>query len=317
MAWTGVVTFMRMSSLVAVCLLVGSAASPARSAQDEAPAPNAEAEGKADAVDAVAEPVAVTQADAAPADAVAEDAGKLRVLALNLEVSGVSPTTASIFQGDIGNALDRYEELDVVTSADLAMMANLEGQRQMLGCEENSCLSELAGALGARYIVYGRLGVVEDIVVLQLNLFDSQQAQIINRQDLRGAGLKATLTQIEEAVDKLIAPIAKSRPAPTKKPDPIAAAQPAPEAEAAADEGGVLGTVLLISGGGLLVVGILGAVAGAVVAGVGEWRLRSKGRAPGEAELWTIAGPVGVIAAGALVVVALGGAGLTVWGVLE
>src|SRR6267378_1631361 len=46
----------------------------------------------------------------------------------------------------------RVVGLDEITAA-----LSLEKQKAMLGCNQESCLAEISGALGVRYIVHGRL----------------------------------------------------------------------------------------------------------------------------------------------------------------
>lgn len=266
-----------------------------------------------------AAPVEATPSEAAPGEAAPE---KHRVLALDLTASGVDDNTARIFQGDIGKALARHTALEVMTATDLQTIADLEGQKAALGCDTDSCLAEIAGAMGARYIVYGRLGTIEDIVVVQLNLFDSEAARVVAREDVREVGLKATLAALGPAVDRLVSSLvggvalspAATPPATTAPATGVAATPTEPE-----EEGSLLGLSLLLSGGALTGLGALGMVGLAGLAAAGEYRLSGdpKSRAPLETEAWTWVGPAAVISIGLCALVAAGGAGLLVWGVVE
>lgn len=75
-------------------------------------------------------------------------------------------------------AVDRY---DLATSDDLRMMLQTEKERQLLSCADDSCLAEIAGAMGARYLSRGRLSLLDDDVVLTLQLFDSQTVSLDNQ----------------------------------------------------------------------------------------------------------------------------------------
>ena len=57
----------------------------------------------------------------------------------------------------------------------------------MAGCDEGStsCLAELAGAMGARLVLFGDLGKLGDTTVVSLNLFLSDQAQSAGRETVR------------------------------------------------------------------------------------------------------------------------------------
>ncbi len=48
--------------------------------------------------------------------------------------------------------------------------------KQTLGCEDSSCYVEVAGALGARYLLYGSTSMLGDKVTVSLNLLDPSNA---------------------------------------------------------------------------------------------------------------------------------------------
>lgn len=46
-----------------------------------------------------------------------------------------------------------------------------------MGCDQDGCMAQLAGAFGARYVIYGSIAVLGDLYVVQLTLFDGDQAR--------------------------------------------------------------------------------------------------------------------------------------------
>ena len=108
---------------------------------------------------------------------------RLRVLVLDLAAeSGVSDGLVHTVSGIVSAELATYPELDVTSDADVKRMMELEGEKQAVGCGDSSCLAELAGAIGARLVVFGSIGKLGDDIVMHLNLFDSVKAASGGRQ---------------------------------------------------------------------------------------------------------------------------------------
>jgi len=122
------------------------AATPARGAQGAAPPPPA-AEGKTKAVR-----IAVL-------DVQATGAGDRKT------VEGLSPLLAS--------EVARRPGLTVVAGSDLRALVGFERQKQLLGCTEGSCLTEIAGALGVAYLVSSECSKVGSTWLLSLALLVS------------------------------------------------------------------------------------------------------------------------------------------------
>ena len=113
-----------------------------------------------------------------------------KLLMLDLKASLVDPQVAKIVTGMISAELAQYEDYDLITGEDLRQMVALEAEKQSVGCsDDSSCLAELAGAMGARYVVFGEVGKLDNIIVVNLNLFDSQEAKGAGRVMVRANGL--------------------------------------------------------------------------------------------------------------------------------
>ncbi len=104
---------------------------------------------------------------------------------------------------------------EVLSTRDIEKIVALESQKQLVGCAATDCLAEVAGALGARLVVFGELGALDDQLVLTLNVYDAEAARSVGRQLVRGAGAAALSEAIPAAVSTLLqAPVASvtSRP---------------------------------------------------------------------------------------------------------
>ena len=104
---------------------------------------------------------------------------KPRVLFLDLTAALVKPEEAKILTDMVSAELGQYDEYEAITSTDLRQMAALEAEKQSVGCSDSSCLAELAGAMGARYVIFGSVGKLGEKFILTLNLFDSVEAKAV------------------------------------------------------------------------------------------------------------------------------------------
>lgn len=143
------------------------------------------------------------RAEALTGDAEAAEAD-LRVLVMPMTGAGVPPETLSTITGVVTVALSGYEGLDVSSAADLAGMANLAASRQAMGCDDDGCLTELAGAVGARLVVFGQVGVLGKLIVLNLNLLDADAARAVGRATVEAESLEALPQKVREALDTLL-----------------------------------------------------------------------------------------------------------------
>lgn len=76
----------------------------------------------------------------------------------NLSAVGLETGEAELYANLLATGL-RSRGLKVVSGDDVAAVLGLERQKQLLGCAE-SCMAELAAALGAEGVVLGRVGLL-------------------------------------------------------------------------------------------------------------------------------------------------------------
>ncbi|OGQ09485.1 MAG: hypothetical protein A2138_15560 [Deltaproteobacteria bacterium RBG_16_71_12] len=241
---------------------------------------------------------------AAPAGATAAPAARAQLLVLNLDAIDVPPDKVSMLNGRIANLLSSRNDVDTVTSSDMQAMAQIDATKASMGCDDASCLAEMASALGARYVIYGRVGRLDDVILLQVNLFDASVGKPISRQEAEGAQLKELSDKLPKTLSALLAPLGGAvitEAAVVETPGP----SPAPL------------SLLTMVGGGAAVAGLVAA------AGLGAWALGLDGAlASSEASIeqkqfaydygWMVAS--GAIAG---VLVAAGGATAAAIGLVE
>ncbi len=102
-------------------------------------------------------------------------------------------------------AASRIEGTEVLSSKDIQDIVSLEGEKALMGCDDaGACLAEVAGALGARLVVFGQLGQLGDVLVLTLNLFDAESGSSSGRSVVRAETVAALGDKVEPAVAELV-----------------------------------------------------------------------------------------------------------------
>lgn len=118
---------------------------------------------------------------AVSAEPATKTAGGSRILVLDFGASlGADPELARLMQEMFVARLQSIGGYSVVASSDLQRLLDVEQQKQMLGCNQSACLVEVAGALGARYVVSGGLSLLAGHV-LTLKLVDATEAKLANQ----------------------------------------------------------------------------------------------------------------------------------------
>ena len=203
----------------------------------------------------------------ARAQANGADDHKLKVLVLDPTSSTVEPAVLTTVGSLLSVELAKIKQLDVITSSDVKKIAALEADKQSVGCEESSCLAELAGAMGARLVIFGDANKLGSLTVLNLNLFDSQKAQSVGRTSIQAKTVEELPGLLAPAVRELVRDALKGEHV------DVAAAAPAP-APPPTNGGSALATLWtwgLVGGGA--VVGLGGLAYDAVAPSSGDGHL--------------------------------------------
>lgn len=159
-----------------------------------------------------------------------EKAAKVKVLVLSLKATqGLDETTAQLLDDLVTVELARYPDFDVISDADVRQLVELEAERAAVGCEmDSSCLAEIAGAMGAQYVVSGRIGTIGSRISLTFSLYDSTKATSVGRVNLSDDKIDAIADGIPAAIHELVAGLLAERRLRGKEGAPaVAAAAPA------------------------------------------------------------------------------------------
>ena len=156
--------------------------------------------------------LAWTAAAAGVGGAGSAPAARTQVLVLDLDAIDIDKSKVSILNGRIASLLSARSDVEAITAADIQQMATLNANKAAVGCEESSCLAEIANALGARYVVYGRVGKLDDVFLLQVNLFDATIGKPISRQESQAAKLQELSAQMPQVIGALLRPLGGAQP---------------------------------------------------------------------------------------------------------
>ena len=142
-------------------------------------------------------------AAAAAADAPAKAPSRPKLIVLQLATAGgVEPGIGAALTEAVTTEVSSRGFFEVISSKDVETLLNVERQRELMGCsdEATNCLTELAGALGARFVLNGSVARLGDAYQLNLQTMDSQKAQPLGRSTLIGKDLGVLREQLKYVV---------------------------------------------------------------------------------------------------------------------
>ena len=140
--------------------------------------------------------------------------------AIATAVSGLIPVELAVVDG-----------LEVLAAADVKQMIEYEAEKQAIGCSDNSCLAELAGALGADLVIFGDVSRLGTLIIVNINLFDSVKTRAAGRISIQTKNVEELPGKLEPAMKKLVGPYLKSKgiPLPAQWSTAVASQAPPPK----------------------------------------------------------------------------------------
>jgi hypothetical protein len=199
------------------------------------------------------------------------------------------------------------DDIGVLTRSDIQQAIDLEMQKQAAGCDDESCLAEIAGALGARYVIFGSAGTLGKLHLINLSVYDSVKATSVARKDVQAENLESLPPLIEKAVAELFDMAAPSLTA-KKVEKPVAQADSTAETS---DK--KLLSPMFIGGGMTAAVGVGGAILFGLLANASDRALRQPEADTIQRETDFAFGYAWLSAMAISTVVALTGVGFAAW----
>lgn len=137
----------------------------------------------------------------------AEGDARKSILVLKLRPIQVEKGQVDLIDGLVARILSDYAALNVVTASDIRMMLDVEADRAKMECSKEECVAEIAGAMNTQYVIYGQVGKLGSLTLIQFNLFDSYEAKAIGRSDVQVDDFNALPDHLQAAIDRLLQPL--------------------------------------------------------------------------------------------------------------
>jgi hypothetical protein len=153
---------------------------------------------------------APSQAESAPekAEDKAEDKApsqksRYSVLVMDLKPTNADPDEVTVITQIVANSFSKHNAFNVLSGQDVSSAIGLEAQKQAMGCDEQTCLAEIAGALGADFVVFGTAGKLGQLFVVNLSLYDSAGANSAGRGQIEARNLELLPKEIDRVVNDM------------------------------------------------------------------------------------------------------------------
>jgi hypothetical protein len=113
----------------------------------------------------------------------------------------------------------RAQGLSVVTAKEITTVLGLERQRQLLGCSEasESCMAELAGALGVDGTLMGSIAKLDDTYQVQLKVLSAGGARVLAEFKGSARSENHLLSRLDDAAAELAVSLKPLAPPPTAR----------------------------------------------------------------------------------------------------
>jgi hypothetical protein len=139
-----------------------------------------------------------------PPSAQATPVRLLRVVVQDVRGEGINERLGSYFTASLVAEVRKLDRTTVVGMDELRALLRHEADRQLSGCEGDSCLADIADALGADVVVTAGLARVGADSVINVRRLDAKTAQVVgfDKRVIAGNG-EEFLAEIGPAIEKL------------------------------------------------------------------------------------------------------------------
>lgn len=140
-----------------------------------------------------------------------------RIAVPDFQTSAGNESLAAMVAGSVATEIDRTGLFQVTTSDQVRALLSLERQRQLLGCSDDSCNSDIAGQLGVDYMLNGRLTRLVDskkattAVNLDLVMLEVKSGKRVSSREIKAGSEAELVSKLQEGVAGLIAPLLAGR----------------------------------------------------------------------------------------------------------
>ena len=129
----------------------------------------------------------------------AEPPPPVAVFPVAIKVPLASPQDAStLLTSLLTDAVAQTGRFRVLGADEVSALIAQEAERQGMGCSDDGCLAELAGALGVRLVVGSDVTGQEGALLWSVSLVDQMDSTVVRRASVPGANLEELVPQVAE-----------------------------------------------------------------------------------------------------------------------
>jgi hypothetical protein len=148
---------------------------------------------------------AVLLAASGTASAGASDASAVpRVLVLETRADEAYVGRVQAFGDLLATILEQESAAEIVPATSVRDRLALAAEKVQAGCDDVACMTEIAGALDARYVVASRASQVGGRWLMRTELFDSQDLKVVAQTSVMSDSIEGLAAQAEAIADDLL-----------------------------------------------------------------------------------------------------------------
>ena len=121
-----------------------------------------------------------------------------------LKAVGVPAADVSILTAELRTQIGRSERYRLVTPEEMSAVDEELTRQLSGGCDEASCVAELGGALGAKFLISGQVGKLGSLYTLQLKLIDIETVAAKRTASAHAAKIESLLLKLPEVASDLL-----------------------------------------------------------------------------------------------------------------
>ncbi len=122
--------------------------------------------------------LAAVEAGAPGAAASSNTSSLPKLIVLPLQVTKLPADSHAVLNELLAHSIRSIERYDVLAKADIDAMLGKVAQEE--NCDDVACAVEIGGALGAQFLVAGRVAKLGDNIIIVLKLIDTEAHKVVN-----------------------------------------------------------------------------------------------------------------------------------------
>jgi TolB-like protein len=144
---------------------------------------------------------------------------KIAVLPLTAG-EGISDKTAASLTEAAAAEVRRVPGIQLITQQDVVTLMGFKRERALLGCQEESCVAEVGGAIGVDRLVIGTLSKLGESLFATLKLMDVKRGKVLSQSDRRLRN--GTIDDLLDALPAMTTELMAAAPVPAPRPAVVA-----------------------------------------------------------------------------------------------